>query len=652
MLVATSASALSLPIITINDVTPAQLVAQNHYSIEDNAFTIAFTVEDIGGHLQNAQVIRNGQTQQTYLCTGASCSFNYAAYEPVPGDYTYTLKAYADSGSNLITTTKTITITVPDDVLPNHNPVITSTPGTTATVGEYYSYRITATDADGDDLLYLYYDGPNWMNFNGNTNTVSWTPVLQQVGISHSVQLRVEDGNGGLAIQQFSIFVNPSTQNNAPIIVGDIPAQTEDEDAATWTIDLTQYESDTEDSSTDLDWSVSDYDSDLIYASITDIDADTLSIKPQQNAFGSTSLKLTLTDSEGTTAEQTITVTLTSVNDNPTIEEFSASPTSGTAPLTVNFNSLGADIEGDVTYYWAFGDGGVSILEDPTHTYDTPRTYQAALTVRDEDGAVAFETVTIKVIDPSANSVPVVHASASPSSGTAPLSVKFTSSATGGDGVISYLWDFGDGVTSNSRNPTHIYSKQGTYFAKLTVSDADGDKDTAIVRIVVSPKSFRYSSYGGGGSSRSSASYIIPDFEDEDDTTPRISLGKQASMSLVSNEITLASGETQRVDITVVNSNKLSTYTLKIDGLAGVASYFIEPASVVLAPNQELKVYAYVIADESGQYLATVSLMSEGKVVATQPLVVNVEQASSMDIITPWDIIKWIFAKLRAAFSF
>jgi uncharacterized repeat protein (TIGR01451 family) len=49
--------------------------------------------------------------------------------------------------------------------------------------------------------------------------------------------------------------------------------------------------------------------------------------------------------------------------------------------------------------------------------------------------------------------------------------ISFTGIATGGEGNYTYNWDFGDGQSSNSQNPTHTYSSTGTYSITLTVSD-------------------------------------------------------------------------------------------------------------------------------------------------------------------------------------
>src|SRR5215212_8341011 len=53
--------------------------------------------------------------------------------------------------------------------------------------------------------------------------------------------------------------------------------------------------------------------------------------------------------------------------------------------------------------------------------------------------------------------------------------VSFSKGASGG---VSYSWDFGDGATSTEANPTHRYAEAKSYTAKLTVTYADGTKDT------------------------------------------------------------------------------------------------------------------------------------------------------------------------------
>ncbi|MGE7879613.1 collagenase ColA [Peribacillus muralis] len=51
--------------------------------------------------------------------------------------------------------------------------------------------------------------------------------------------------------------------------------------------------------------------------------------------------------------------------------------------------------------------------------------------------------------------------------------------------IVSYLWDFGDGKTSKEENPTHVYEKEGTYTATLTVKDDKGKESKEQVTVTV-----------------------------------------------------------------------------------------------------------------------------------------------------------------------
>ncbi|MEU0117657.1 PQQ-dependent sugar dehydrogenase [Streptomyces bobili] len=82
---------------------------------------------------------------------------------------------------------------------------------------------------------------------------------------------------------------------------------------------------------------------------------------------------------------------------------------------------------------------------------------------------------------------PVAQAAADRTSGQAPLRVSFSSDGTtdqDGD-ALTYSWDFGDGSTSTSTDPTHRYRKNGTYTATLTAKDPSGRTGSASVQVVV-----------------------------------------------------------------------------------------------------------------------------------------------------------------------
>ena len=77
--------------------------------------------------------------------------------------------------------------------------------------------------------------------------------------------------------------------------------------------------------------------------------------------------------------------------------------------------------------------------------------------------------------------------------GAKPAPIRFSSMGTvhGGEmqyGIFTpdtYLWDFGDGITSTEPNPTHQYEAPGTYTVSLTVTSTDGREFTDITEIIV-----------------------------------------------------------------------------------------------------------------------------------------------------------------------
>ncbi len=153
---------------------------------------------------------------------------------------------------------------------------------------------------------------------------------------------------------------------------------------------------------------------------------------------------------------------------DPPVADFFTNTQFGTAPLMVSFydRTLGSL---PLYYYWEFGDGSTSIEQNPTHSYAVNGRYTVTLTVTNKFG-------TDKKIIPefvSVGTIPAASFSATPTQGTTPLTVKFTD--TSGSGVTSWHWDFGDGATSSVQNPSHTYTKIGTYTVSLDTRNSFGE---------------------------------------------------------------------------------------------------------------------------------------------------------------------------------
>ena len=130
----------------------------------------------------------------------------------------------------------------------------------------------------------------------------------------------------------------------------------------------------------------------------------------------------------------------------------------GCEPLTVHFsnNSLFGD-----TYLWEFDDGTSSTESEPTHTFVKNGIYNVKLTVTGEGGIdYAYRQV---IVYPN----PKVDFRVAPELVMLPdQMIKLYNLSEHG---VTYLWDFGDGITSADINPEHLYSETGIYDISLDV---------------------------------------------------------------------------------------------------------------------------------------------------------------------------------------
>ncbi|HWV99225.1 MAG TPA: PKD domain-containing protein [Candidatus Acidoferrum sp.] len=77
-----------------------------------------------------------------------------------------------------------------------------------------------------------------------------------------------------------------------------------------------------------------------------------------------------------------------SITVTPLTLAFTANPTSGTIPLTVNFSSASTDSAGHAVtnWNWNFGDGSTSTAQNPSHTYTNSGTFSVALLATNDIG--------------------------------------------------------------------------------------------------------------------------------------------------------------------------------------------------------------------------------------------------------------------------
>ena len=161
------------------------------------------------------------------------------------------------------------------------------------------------------------------------------------------------------------------------------------------------------------------------------------------------------------------------------------SPSTGNAPLTESFTGSATGGTAPYTYSWNFGDGTSSTTQNPSHTYTAAGSYTATLTVTDSASPANTATSQVATTVSAVGNPLAAGASATPTSGQVPLSVAFTGTGTGGTPAYNYSWNFGDGTSSTTQNPSHTYGTAGTYTATLTVTDSASPVNTASSTVTI-----------------------------------------------------------------------------------------------------------------------------------------------------------------------
>jgi PKD repeat protein len=401
--------------------------------------------------------------------TGSSAQRSFAA----PGTYTVGLRVTDESDATDIAT-QDVTV---QNRLPTAN--FSISPRSPSTL-ESVTFKSTSTDSDGEIASYAW-DLNNDGNFDDGTSSEAQRSF--PLAGTYTVKLLVTDNNGGQDISTQTVDVG----NQPPVASFDYapssPSTGEE-------ITLTS-------TSTDPDGSISSYSWDLNGDNIFG-DADTAQAKVTFANVGNHTVRLRVTDSDGTstTTSQVIGV----ANHKPTAS-FDVSPQSPTTGEQVTFTSTSTDPDGTIaSYAWdlnndgQFDDGNKSKTKT---SFATQGTHTVRLQVTDNNGDTDIATGSVDV----GNRGPTASFDVSPQSPQTGQQVTLTSTATDRDGTIaSYSWDlnedgtFGDATASQAQT---TFATPGNHTVKLQVTDNNGATDVASRTIVVANRaptaSFGYS---------------------------------------------------------------------------------------------------------------------------------------------------------------
>ena len=195
------------------------------------------------------------------------------------------------------------------------------------------------------------------------------------------------------------------------------------------------------------------------------------------NNVGTYPIQLTLENECGNSVTYFDTV-IVDPTFSPTAS-FSLSQLTYCPGSSVQFNYDGSSDA--VNYFWNFGDTSTDTLPNPTHAYSDTGIYSVTLITTN---ACNKTDTFINPITINSSATALAAFEVYPDINVCPstlLSFVNLSSDTG-----NCFWDFGDGTTSTTPNPTHIYSSGGNYLVKLTATNNCGNSSIITQLVIVS----------------------------------------------------------------------------------------------------------------------------------------------------------------------
>ncbi|MFM6643375.1 MAG: putative Ig domain-containing protein [Microcystis panniformis] len=389
-----------------------------------------------------------------------------------PDFYTIKLKA-GETVGNINFGNKKI-----DKPIPNQAPVFTSTAPKTAQIGQLLTYQATATDANNDRLTYSLLNQPEGMAVDAETGSLIWQPKQSQIG-NNRVVLRVSDGKGGIATQEF--FLNTKGINTPPQIISSPNTLTLINNTYSYEVRATDFDNDT-----------------LTYSLINPpegmtINANTGLIAYTPTKLGKQTIEIKVSDGFGGTNTQSYQLQVLATLDNnlPSI--------TSTPKIIIGAGGLYQyDVEANdpentaINYNLTVKPNGMTIdANTGLITWQTQNTtngdFQVTATATDADGGIAYQNYYIRV---TPNQAPII--SSQPLE-LAQLGVTYKYDVIAKDAdndTLTYnLLQAPQGLTIDQFGRIRWQSSsqnQGIYPVKIQVSDGRGGITTQTYNLTLS----------------------------------------------------------------------------------------------------------------------------------------------------------------------
>ena len=253
---------------------------------------------------------------------------------------------------------------------------------------------------------------------------------------------------------------------------------------------------------------------------------------------------VTVTDANGCTVTDSTTI----YNANDAIANFTMVPDSTNA---YNFFAFNSSTGTGNSYSWNFGDLTASSAPSPSHIFAALGTYTVCLTASNflcgadtlckptnVTGVLAPCLALFNIADDTLNPDPNAHYVYNLSYGA----------------TLSYLWDFGDGTTSTSMTPSHVYAGTGPYLLCLSVNNGAGCTDM-FCDSLISADSLNRSS-----GTMQLVVYDLPTFY-----TATTGISNQANLNFIS----VSPNPFNDVTVFEIKSNKTEIYSFELTDVLG-----------------------------------------------------------------------------------
>ncbi|WP_068606939.1 tandem-95 repeat protein [Paenibacillus swuensis] len=440
---------------------------------EDVPVTGLVTAADVDGDALIV-VVFTGPTHGTVLLNGDG-TFTYTPFADYNGIDSFTVQ-FSDGNGGTAQANVFITVTPVNDP-----PVAMDLTDTTAEDVPSEN-RVTATDVDGDALTFTLTvpaeNGTVTLNPDGS---YIYTPDPNFNGVD-TFTVTVDDGNGGTDTAVVTINVTPV---NDPPVVSDVNLTTPEDTAVDGQVIATDVDGDP---LTALLLTVPGHGT-----AVVSLDG-AFTYTPNQDYNGTDTFTVQISDGQGGTAEASIFITVTPVNDAPVaIDVFDT--TSEDLPSTNRIQAT--DVDGDVLTYTistAPTNGTVTVNPDGTYTYTPNPDYNGTdvFTVLVDDGNGGTDTATVTIVVSPVNDPPAAADVTLTTPEDTAVGGQITATDVDGDSLAyRVLTPPSRGAVALETDGTFLYTPfadlNGTDTFTVEISDGQGGTAEAGVTIIVTP---------------------------------------------------------------------------------------------------------------------------------------------------------------------